>query len=662
MLRCILAGLTVMLTAATARADNFQVVADFTLKDTGGRRYALSDFSEKKLVVVTFLGTQCPLAKLYAPRLTALATEYKPRRVAFVAIDSNSQDSIVEIAAYARRNGLSFPMLKDPGQKVADLFQAKRTPEVFVLDPQRRIRYRGRVDDQYNVGVSRDRPKRQNLKIALDELLAGRPVTQPVTETVGCIIGRRIEPDPSSKVTYCNQIARIFQKHCVQCHRPGEIGPFSLTHYEDAAGWAETIEEVIRDQRMPPWHADPAYGTYANERLMAAAEKKLVYQWVKAGAPEGDRSNLPPPRTFVKGWRTPRTPDQVVAMRRQPFVVPDEGVVEYQYFVADPGFDEDKWVTAAEVVPGNTAVVHHAIVFIRPPDDVRLRGFGWLAAYVPGQRAAIAAAGRARRIPAGSKLIFQMHYTPTGTPQKDTTKIGLVFTEPETVKEEVVTLLALNRKFEIPSGAENYRVQASLRRFPAGGKLLAIAPHMHLRGKSFRYTAQRSGEEHILLNVPNYDFNWQHGYRLAEPLPLSAIDRIECVAHFDNSENNLANPDPNATVRWGDQTWQEMMVSFFEVAVPVKTKLAKETTDVSGKDQLARAKEAARQFMQRFDHNEDGKVERDEVPNSFRVFAFQSFDKNHDRSIDINEARQYAFASSQSDERRTRDLRQRFLD
>jgi peroxiredoxin/mono/diheme cytochrome c family protein len=654
--------LVVMLATGIGLSAESDGIGDFALKNPDGRRYALSDFSENKFVVVAFLGTECPLAKLYAPRLVALAAEYESRGVAFLAVNSNSQDTIEEIKAYVRRSKLNFPLLKDPGARVADQFGAKRTPEVFVLDHERHIRYRGRIDDQYNVGVSRDRPTRRDLKIAIDELLTGKSVSQPVAEAVGCVIGRRIEPDADSKVTYSNQIARIFQKHCVECHRPGEIGPFSLTNYDDASGWSETIEEVIRDKRMPPWHADPAYGPYANQRLMAAAEKQLVFQWVKAGAPEGDRAQMPAPRKFLSGWRTPREPDQVVAMRERPFVVPAEGTVEYQYFVADPGFTEDKWISAAEVAPGNSAVVHHAIVFIRPPDGVRLRGMGWLAAYVPGQRALVMPTGQARRVPAGSKLIFQMHYTPTGSPQKDITKIGLVFAKPETVKEEVVTLMALNRKFEIPPNAENYRVESSLDRFPTNSKLLALAPHMHVRGKTFRYTAHRDGKEQVLLDVPNYDFNWQHGYRLANPLPLADVARIHCVAHFDNSENNLANPDPNAAVRWGDQTWQEMMIGFMEVAMPIETELANEAEDEPDDQHLAAAEKAAAQFIRRFDQNDDGNVERDEVPESFRVFAFGRFDKNRDRRIDIDEAREFAIESARRDQRRERDRRRSFLD
>ncbi len=641
-------------------------IHEFELQDFRGKRYSLADHAATNVVVVAFLGTECPLAKLYGPRLAALAAEYEPRGVAFLGINSNSQDSITEIAAYARRHDVGFPLLKDPGARVAEQFGAERTPEVFVLDGQRRVRYHGRIDDQYGVGYSRNKPQREDLKIAIDELLADKPVSLPVTEAVGCFIGRPAKPRADSSVTYSNQIARIFQKHCIECHRDGEIAPFTLTNYEDAAGWAETIAEVVRNGRMPPWHANPQYGHFANARRMSDDEKQLVYQWFNAGAPQGDPAELPPPRTFVSGWRLPRKPDQVVAMSEQPFSVPAEGTVEYQYFVADPGFKEEKWVAAAEVQPGNPAVVHHAIVFIRPPDGARFKGYGWLAAYVPGQREMVLGDGLARRVPAGSKLVFQMHYTPNGSPQQDVTRIGLIFADPASVRDEVVTLMALNRKFEIPPYADDHQVETSLRRFPKDGRLLGMAPHMHFRGKSFRFVARQGDRAEVLLDVPHYDFNWQHGYRLAEALPLAGVDRIDCIAHFDNSEDNLVNPDPSATVRWGDQTWQEMMVGFFEVAVPVETPLARagtadtETQTVEAPSDEARQK--ASQFIRRFDNDGDGRLARDEVPQSLRVFAFRDIDSNGDRYIDLHEALVRANASLERNQRRERDRRRSFLD
>ncbi|QDU86919.1 thiol-disulfide oxidoreductase [Pirellulimonas nuda] len=633
--------------ALSARAQSI----DFALPNVYGKQVRLADFDDNGLVVVAFLGVECPLAKLYGQRLAQMAQEYEARGVAFIGVDSNRQDSLTELAAYGRRLEIPFPLLKDNGAQVADLLGAQRTPEVFLLNRQREVVYQGRIDDQYGVGYIRDAPQVNDLRDAIDAVLAGELIANAKTHAPGCVIGRGGEPDESSPVTYSNQIARVFQKHCLECHRNDEIAPFALTDYDEAAGWAETIAEVIRDQRMPPWHADPQYGHYHGERLMTAEEKQLVYDWVEAGAPQGDPADLPEPKQFVTGWRLPREPDLVVPMRSVPYEVAAEGVIEYQYFAADPKLTEDKWIQAADIVPGCRGVVHHVIVFISPPGEEGRRGLGWLGAYVPGQSSMELPKGQARLIPAGSKLIFQVHYTPTGSVEKDLTKLGLVFADPDTVTEEVVTMYAANGKFEIPPGDSNYPVKAAIERFPAQGKLLGMGPHMHVRGKSFRMTGVwPDGAQKVLLDVPAYDFNWQHGYGLKESIPTVPGFRVECLAHFDNSKGNLVNPDPTAAVRWGDQTFQEMMIAFFEVAVPrgslrTDEKVGRQITP----EAVTRAQATADKLFERFDHNRDGLLQRDEMPDAFRLFAFERHDLDGDKSISSEEA----FEAALERERRT---------
>ena len=546
-------------------------IDDFSLRDYRGAEHKLSDFAGAKLVVVAFLGTECPLARLYSPRLTQLCQRFSDDDVALIGINANQQDSISEIAQHAKDHALDFPVLKDVGNVVADQFGANRTPEVFVLDQQRVVRYWGRIDNQYAVGVQRPKATREDLAVAIEELLAGKEVSQPLTEAPGCHIGRIARPDPDSDVTYSRDVAAILQNRCVECHRSGEIAPFALTSYGEVSGWAETILEVIDDGRMPPWHADPEHGTFANDARLSETEKETIRRWVRAGAPEGNSCDLPPPRKFVDGWRIPE-PDQVIYMSDKPFNVPAEGEVRYQYFVVDPGFTEDKWIQAAQCAPGNRAVVHHIIVGIQPPGGKRRSTGGeldsdWLTATAPGARPLILAPGMAKRIPAGAKLIFQMHYTPNGTAQSDRSSVGLVFADPKTVRKEVGTWKASTNRFTIPPHAENHRVEA-WHTFGEDSLLLAMFPHMHLRGKSFRYEATYpDGTTEILLDVPRYDFNWQNSYEYGEPKLIPAGTKLHCVAHFDNSENNLANPDPTATVKWGDQTWEEMMIGYFDMAL-----------------------------------------------------------------------------------------------
>jgi peroxiredoxin/mono/diheme cytochrome c family protein len=557
-------------------------VDDFALQDFRSKSYSLADSKDAKVVVLAFLGVECPLSKLYGPRLAEMAQEYESKGVAFVAIDSNRQDSVTEMGHYAKEHKIAFPFLKDLNNMLADKLGASRNPHVFVLDAKHVIRYAGRVDDQYGFqtgsGYAKTKTSRRDLASALDELLDGKAVSQPTTEAIGCLIGRVRKPDAASDVTYSNQIARLFEKRCVECHRPGQIGPFALQSYEEAAGWAEMIEEVVRDERMPPWHADPKFGQFKNNASLTDAEKTLIQKWVAAGAPEGDRKDLPEPRQFAGSWMMPGGPDKVFFMTEEPVDVPAEGTVEYRYYTTETGFTEDKWVKVAECMPGNRGVVHHMIVFLRPPADEEGGGgqesFGQLTGFAPGTRPHVLPPGMAKLIPAGWRLTFQMHYTPNGSPQTDRSSVGIKFEDPANVKYRVATANAMNVGFEIPPGDPAYKVESATE-YKSDVLLLSLFPHMHLRGKDFHYeVSYPDGKKETLLNVPRYDFNWQSSFVLSEPKTLPGGTTLHCTAHFDNSEDNLANPDPTQSVRWGDQTWEEMMIGWFDIAVPKDTKMS----------------------------------------------------------------------------------------
>ncbi len=546
-----------------------KTIESFQLRDYLGAEHALDDWRDKQAVVVVFTGAECPLAKLYGPRLAELAERFKPRGVQFVAIDSNQQDTLAEIAHYARVHKISFPVLKDAGNRVADQFGAIRTPEAFLLDKERVVRYWGAIDDQYGVGYARAQVQQDYLGSAIEELLSGKPISTPVTKAVGCYIGRVERGEPTGDITYASHVAGILNKNCVGCHRPGQIAPFSLTAYDDVVGWAETIREVIEDRRMPPWHANPNHGQFANDARMADEEKRQIFEWVENGVPEGDPSQTPPLPEFTEGWRIPE-PDVVIRMPR-PFKVPAKGVVPYQYFYVDPGFKEDVWIRGAEGRPGNNRVVHHLILFYLPPGQDRPRPedplVNAIASFSPGQPAAIGPDQYARRIPAGSKLVFQLHYTPNGSEQIDQSEAGLVLADRKKVEKEILVTAAVNWQFRIPPGESNHRVEAR-HRFNQDTELYALIPHMHLRGKSFRFTAiYPDKREEILLDVPRYDFNWQNVYLLAEPKLMPEGTELHCVGHFDNSAENLVNPDPTKPVYWGDQTWEEMLVGSFYYAL-----------------------------------------------------------------------------------------------
>jgi hypothetical protein len=541
----------------------------------------------------------------------------------------------LDIQSFAQRQGLTFPILKDAGGRLADELSAKRTPEVFVFDARRQLRYRGRVDDQYGIGYVRDNPRREDLRVALQELIAGESVSVVKTDAVGCIIGRKKAVGTDSEVTYGGQVANILNRHCVQCHRDDEIAPFALTEYEEVAGWADMIAEVVREERMPPWHAAPGHGQFVNARRMSEKEKQVLLDWADAGAPAGDLSELPEPEPKVSGWQLPREPDVEFNVSPVPFDVPAEGAVKYQYFSVDPKLENDVWIEAAELKPGNRSVVHHILAFAVPKGQRRgINGArGFLVAYVPGMRVAPWPAGHAKRIPAGSELIFQVHYTPIGTPTTDQSSLGLCLRDASEVTHEIITNSAVQSRLSIPPGDADYTVDAFSPRFPAAAKLLSMSPHMHVRGKAFQYGLESNSE--ILLSIPRYDFNWQTTYVLEEPLPLREGDRIRCEAVFDNSAENLNNPDPTQTVRWGDQTWDEMMIGYYHLSVP---RGEIETLEQEADRRRVSAEIAERlAIFDRIDRDKDGKIAREETPSRFHK-VFDGLDANQDRTLTREEA------------------------
>jgi peroxiredoxin len=538
----------------------------FKLQDFRGAWHDLDEARGSKAVVIAFVGTGCPLASLYAPRLAELARDYETKGVAFFAVDSNEQDAPSALAKFAGDQGLACPVLKDVGNELADRLGVERTPEAFVLDAGRVVRYRGRVDDQFGFGVHRPAPSRRDLAMALDDVLAGRPVSVARTEPAGCRIGRVAKPKAGAAVTYSGQVARILRDRCVACHRAGEIAPFALDSYAQAAGWASMIAEVVAGDRMPPWHASPAHGSFANDARMSQDEKRAIADWVAAGAPEGDPRDLPEPAHYVEGWRIP-APDLVVRLPRT-VKIPAEGTMPYENLMIDPKLTKDVWVRASQVRPGNPSVVHHLVVFVLPPGvrDAEKR-IDFLAAYAPGMPPRIMPEGAAKLVPAGSRLLFQVHYTPRGMPQTDRSEIGLVFADPKSVRKEMTAIAAINMKLRIPPETADFPETAE-HRFGQDTLLYSLLPHMHLRGKSFRFEATYpDGRRETLLDVPRYEFEWQNVYVLAEPKLMPEGSVLRCLARFDNSSGNPSNPDPKATVTWGEQTREEMLVGYVEVAL-----------------------------------------------------------------------------------------------
>jgi peroxiredoxin/mono/diheme cytochrome c family protein len=598
-----------------------QKLSNFTLKDAvNGREVALYGFAGKKAAVLVFLGADCPLANLYAPRLAELQESYAKRGVVFLGIDSNAHDSEQAIKELAKQQGLGFPVLKDKGNVLADLALVERTPEVVVLDGLARMRYRGAIDDQYGQGTRKDKPDHEYLKDALEAILAGRNIAVTATATPGCLIDRvepkergpapaRVRPAPAEllasrsdeeaaaaaaigQVDYASSAAAIMQRKCQSCHRPGQVAPFSLLTYDDARKHAAMIHEVVDNRRMPPWHADPRYGKFANDHSLTAKERATLIAWVEQGTPLGDPKKIPTAHTFPEGW-TIGKPDLVIEIP-ETYVVPAHGVVDYVRFRVPTGFKEDRWVQAAEAVPGDRSVVHHIIVYVLDGTGKRMRPGQppHLCGYAPGDMPSVYPDGTAKKVPAGAEFLFEIHYTPIGRIRTDRSKVGLIFSKVP-VTRQAYTVAIADDKFMIPPRTDNVAVASSLT-LAQDTRLLSFMPHMHLRGKDFRYTITRPGQaQEVILSVPAYDFGWQSYYVLAKPLVLPKGTRIDCLAHYDNTDKNPYNPDPGKTVRWGDQTFEEMMIGYVDIDLPAGTPFERSQGDRAGVPRRARDRAVA---------------------------------------------------------------------
>ena len=375
----------------------------------------------------------------------------------------------------------------------------------------------------------------------------------------------------STQVTYHKDVEPIVQSRCQECHRPGEIAPFSMLSYTELRPWAKAIKSDVLTRKMPPWFADPQYGHFANDRSLTKQEMETLVAWVDGGAKEGDAKDAPAPRQFVDGWNIEK-PDVILQMA-EPFKIPATGDVPYQYVIMPTKFTEDKWIQMSEGRPSDRSVVHHIVVFIREPGNPWLRnakvgvpfvppgggkdfnntsggGSEVLMVWTPGMVPEVWQPGRAKMIKAGSDLVLQIHYTPNGkTATEDESKVGLVFAK-EKPTERVLTLGIYNVFFKIPPENPDYKVE-SKNVLPNGATILSFFPHMHLRGKAFEYSAvYPDGKTETLLRVPKYDFYWQLDYKLAKPLVVPPGTKIVGDAWYDNSANNPKNPDSKATVAW----------------------------------------------------------------------------------------------------------------
>jgi thiol-disulfide isomerase/thioredoxin len=556
-----------------------ELVPNVSFAAIDGTHTTLAAYVGGRPLVVAVRDIGCPLSKKYAPRLAALEARFAEQGIRFLFVNPSEVDSLDEMNRDAMSNAFAGAYVRDAGGTLVRALAADRTTDVFLLDAARTLVYRGAIDDQYGLTHSLAAPRREHLVDAINSLLAGEPIRVRATLAPGCVLnhaadgGGTNEPaEPPGDITWHNRISRIMQENCQACHREGGVAPFALETYEQVRGRRGMIEYVIGEGLMPPWHAGPGSHAFENDRSLTSRDREAIQLWIANQCPVGDDQDALLPRRWSTSWAIGE-PDHVISIP-DPVKVPAEGAVSYKYQWVKTDFAEDRWITAMEIRPTHPEVVHHVLVFLEEPPkegesrrDIQERWQGGLHGYfaglVPGQADTHYPAGMAKRLPAGAWLKFQLHYTPNGKAVEDRTQIGFRFAEapPE---RELHTSSAMSTRFSIPPGEPNHQVRAA-RTFREDVVIQSFAPHMHVRGKAYRYELERpDGTRELLLDIPRYDFNWQTRYRLRQPVAVTAGSRLMCTAWFDNSSSNPANPDPTKTVLFGEQTWDEMMIGYFE--------------------------------------------------------------------------------------------------
>jgi mono/diheme cytochrome c family protein len=546
----------------TQALDPGQRVDNFRLLDHRGVSHELYYLSDAKAVVLMVQGSGCPIVRKALPALKALREQYGGRGVEFLLLNSNLQDTREDIAREATAFDIDFAVLKDETQLIGESLGIERTADVFVIDPKTwKLVYRGPIDDRLSYGAQKPAATRNYLADALDDVLSGSPVRVAKADAPGCLVNlpEQEQRAAHAKISYSETIAPLLEKRCASCHRPGGVAPWAMTGYDLVRGFAPMMREVVRTQRMPPWHADPHFGAFEGDRSLSAEEARTLVHWIEAGAPRGDGPDPlaklgPSPSEWTLG-----TPDLIVQVPA--YNVPESGVVNYQYpRVANP-LDHDVWVRAVEVLPGDRSVVHHVLAGLDDPVDrgkrTAVEQLAQFGGYAPGKNALVYPPETGVLLRKEASLRFQMHYTPSGKATTDVTRVGYYFAARPPRSPLRLVMLA-NYSLVVPPNTKAH-TETVEHVFERDVVLHSLMPHAHLRGKASKFTARYpDGTQEVLLSVPKYDFNWQTHYLLKQPKRLPAGTKVIFDMTWDNSAQNPANPDPNRAVPWGEQTWDEM--------------------------------------------------------------------------------------------------------
>lgn len=612
-------------------------VDDFQLLDHMGVAHRLFYYSDAPAIVVMTQGNGCPIVRNAVPAYRQVRDNYQEQGVKFFLLNSNLQDNKTTIAKEVADFGFDIPVLVDENQLVGESLNVTRTAEVFVIDPKsRKVVYHGPVDDRLTYQNQKAKAEFSYLSDALDAVIAGETVKISQVDAPGCIVNfpERDNKERHTNISYHDTIAPILEERCVECHQIGGIGPWAMTSYDMIKGFSPMIREVIRTDRMPPWHSDPNIGSFLHDRSLTSKEIKTLVHWIEAGSPRGEGYDpLADPRESLPDWPL-GVPDLILTVPS--FDVPATGVVDYQRpYVVNP-LEEGKWLRASTVKVGSRESVHHVLTgYLKEiPKSGQSNEVRWGASvggYAVGAESMIAREGLGTYIPAGGAIGLQMHYTPFGREVTDTTQIGLYFYDkrpPRMLRNSVI----MDFSIEIPPEKANHAETAYLE-FPKDAELFYAFPHAHYRGQSstlaIRYP---DGREEMILSLPKYDFNWQRAYEFKDPIKVPAGAKLIARYTYDNSTQNAANPDPSKKIVWGDQSFEEMLY----------TAISYRWSDETSADQKGEYQELlnAGRLFGMLDDNIDESIQKDEIRGrAGRRLAgnFDRLDRNGDGALSWQE-------------------------
>ena len=553
-----------------------RMIDDVKFRTLDGKELSLGSFKDRKGLVIVMTSATCPVSKRYLPSVAKLAAELKDQGLGLLLVNALGSEKPEDIRAQLAAAGVTAPYVHDIEKRFSLALDARTTTEVFLVDPARTLIYRGALDDQYGINYNLDAPKHSYLRDAVAALLRGEKPFVQATAAPGCELDLPAAADAkSTTVTYHRDVARILQQNCVSCHREDGIAPFALDDIDEVKDRAKVIRRVVNEGSMPPWFAaidkDADKNPWANDCSLSAKDKADLFAWIDSkDRPLGDAAEAPAKRRYPAEWSIGK-PDLVVQLSKA-YDIKADGFMPYANDIVETELKEDRWVSAYEILPSQRDVVHHVIVRVhekgsevRKADEGRE---GYWAIYVPGNGACVYPEGFARKIPAGAKVSFQIHYTPSGKAKKERLKMGLVFAkQPPTY--EVRTAPLANPRLSIPPGAARH-VETHSQRVPFDMPIMGFMPHMHTRGVAFKYEVTYAyGKTETLLDIPRYDFNWQLRYDYKQPKLIPQGSTMKITAVFDNSTGNKANPDPTKLVKWGSQTVDEMMIGYVEYFRPL---------------------------------------------------------------------------------------------